>query len=123
MISIDGSLVAFSVDSPSILAIIASVSSVGSPSSPMSGVIMVVGRRDEVGLLDVMITGLDAELSSVSELNEETELAVVESWESVSSCDVAAAVVVEVYSNERSVVIGLLADKVSVDGISVLTAV
>lgn len=64
MISTDDSLVEFSPDAPSILAIIASVSSVGSTSSPMSRAI-VVETRNEVesfelvvflGLLDVLTT-------------------------------------------------------------------
>ena len=148
MISTDDSLVEFSSDSPSILAIIASVSSVGSFSSPMSRAIVVETRNEvecfelaaSLGLLDVLITGLDVVLAAVGELDDETELEAVERsspsldrvederilsvvrfWKSVISCDVVSAVVVE--KNGRSVEIALLVDEVSLGGISVATAV
>ena len=78
-------------------------------------------------------------LAAVGELDDETELEAVESsslsfdrvederilsvvrlWESVFSCGVVSAVVVE--KNGRSVEIALLVDEVSLDVISVATA-
>ena len=87
VISTDDSLVEFSSDSPSILAIIASVSSVGSTSSPMSRAIVVETRNEvecfvlavSLGLIDVLITGLDVVLAAVGELDDETVLEAVES--------------------------------------------
>lgn len=148
VISTDDSLVEFSSDSPSILAIIASVSSVGSTSSPMSRAIVVETRNEvecfelavSLGLFGVLIIGLDVVLAAVSELDDETELETLESsslsldrvederilsvvrfWESVFSCDVVSAVVVE--KNGRFVEIALLVDEVSLDGVSLATAV
>ena len=87
VISTDDSLVEFSSDSPSILAIIASVSSVGSTSSPMSRAIVVETRNEvecfvlavSLGVIDVLITGLDVVLAAVGELDDETVLEAVES--------------------------------------------